>query len=378
MRNETMLQEFIELVTTDSASGKEDLVAAKLTGKMEALGFTVTMDDAGPVYGGKCGNLICIREGELDGSLMLSSHMDRVPNGYGIKPVEKDGVLYSDGTTILAADDISGVCAILEGLRRVLAKKIPLPRLEVVFTIQEELCLGGAIAMDPSVIQSKLGYIFDSPGGAGRFINGAPGRYMITGDITGLPAHAGNAPEKGIDAAKIMCDMISTLKQGRLDEISTSNFPLLTTGPAMTGQKNINVVCDKAHFEGEARSRDLKRLMDYLDYVRDHCQKVADEHGAKLELTIKENFLPFRIEETEPVMVIAKTAAEKLGLPFEAATLGGAFDGNIHNARGMTCVGVATGYSKNHTTSEQMVLDDFFKSGDLCAALIETYAETCK
>lgn len=52
-------------------------------------------------------------------------------------------------------------------------------------------------------------------------------------------------------------------------------------------------------------------------------------------------------------------------------------DANIYNAKGMSTVGVATGYSKNHTKDEQLILEDFYKSGELCAALIETYAETC-
>lgn len=375
MKNQRMYDELLELVQTDSASGKEDAIAEKLTAKLEELGFTVTMDDAGPKFGGVCGNVIGIREGELEGALMLSSHMDRVPNGFGIKPVEKDGVLYSDGTTILAADDISGVCAILEGLRRVIASGKPLPRLEVLFTIQEELCLGGAKVMDPSPLKARIGYIFDSPGGAGRFINGAPGRYLLKAEIFGKPAHAGNEPEKGIDAAKTMADIISTLRQGRLDEITTSNFPHLESG---TGGSNINVVCDHALIEGEARSRDLKRLLDYVEYFRTHCRKVADEHGARIEITTEENFLPFFTPEEDEALVIARAACGKLGLPFQTAVLGGAFDGNIHNARGMDCIGVATGYSKNHTTSEQLVLEEFYRSGDLCAALIETFAEGLK
>lgn len=110
----------------------------KLEVKLRELGCTVTRDNAGETFGGECGNLIGILEGELDGSVMLSSHMDRVPNGYGIQPVEKDGILYSDGTTILAADDISGVCAILEGVRRAKASGKPLPRIEIIFSVGEE------------------------------------------------------------------------------------------------------------------------------------------------------------------------------------------------------------------------------------------------
>ena len=129
MNNPQMYQELLELIGTDSASGKETQIAEKLIAKLKEIGLTVLTDNAGDTFGGECGNVIGIWEGDLDGSLMLSSHMDRVPNGLGIHPVEKDGVLRSDGTTILAADDISGVCAILDGLRRAIGSGKPLPRL---------------------------------------------------------------------------------------------------------------------------------------------------------------------------------------------------------------------------------------------------------
>lgn len=372
MNHDTMHQELLELLTTDAASGKEGAIAALLRSKLEALGLQVTMDDAGTRYPGECGNLLAVRDGELEGALLLCSHMDRVPNGLGIQPVERDGVLYSNGSTILAADDISGVCAILEGLRRVLAAGKPLPRLEVLFTVQEETGLFGAKAMDMGKLQAKVGYFFDSPGGVGRFVNGAPGMYRLKAEITGRPAHAGNEPEKGINAAKILCDILSTLRQGRLDPESTSNFPVLTTGSTAT-----NVVCDFAAFQGEARSRDPKRLADYVDYFETHCKTVAQEQGAEITIQKEEGFLPFLIDEDAPVLATAKTACNKLDIPFRAEVGGGGMDANIFNARGLSCVGVATGYTKNHTKDEQLVLADFYKSGELAAALIETFAQGC-
>ncbi|MDO4315749.1 MAG: M20/M25/M40 family metallo-hydrolase [Oscillospiraceae bacterium] len=372
MYNETMHKELIELLTTDSASGRETAVAELLIGKLKALGFTVTTDNAGETFGGECGNVLGVLEGQLDGSLFLCSHMDRVPNGLGIQPVEKDGILYSDGTTILAADDISGVCAILEGLRRALSTGKPLPRLEVYFTVGEEAGLYGAKATDVSIFHSRMGYIFDSPGRVGRFVTAAPGRYQLGAEITGLAAHAGNEPEKGIDAAKIMCDMLSSLKQGRLDPVTTSNFPILSTGT-----KAPNVVCDFASFSGEARSRDTRTLEEYVAYFEAHCRQVAEEKGAGLKLIKKQGFLPFRIPESDEPVVVAKAACAKLGLSASFEAGGGGMDANIFNARGMATIGVATGYSKNHTKSEQLILEDFYKSGELAQVLIETFAERC-
>lgn len=372
MRNERMFQELLDLITTDSASGKETRIADLLTGRLNAMGFTVIRDTAGETFGGECGNVIAVRDGELDGSLLLSSHMDRMPNGLGIKPVEKDGILYSDGTTILAADDVSGIAAILEGLRRVLSAGKPLPRLEICFTVGEEIGLCGARGMDVSILRSELGYIFDSPGHTGRFVIGAPGHYKLGAEVTGRSAHAGNEPEKGINATKIVCDILSTLKQGRLDEISTSNFPSITTA-----SKGSNSVCDFASFSGEARSSDRQRLEDYVSYFGRHCREIARENGASVKINESATFLPFRISEDTQIVQIAKAACEKIGLTSSFEMGGGGMDANILNAQGITCIGVATGYSKNHTNSEQLILKDFFKSGELAQSLIETYAEFC-
>ena len=372
MTDMAMYEELLEIITTDSVSGKENKLADLVADKLKQLGFAVTRDEAGKTFGGECGNVLGVLEGTLPGALLLCSHMDRVPNGLGIKPVEKAGILYSDGTTILAADDVSGICAILAGIRKVMAEQIALPRLEVLFTVGEETGLNGAKAMDMSKLKAKLGYIFDSPGPIGRFVNAAPGRYGLRVDIAGKAAHAGNEPEKGIDAAKTMCDMLAGLRQGRLDAISTANFPIVHTGTTAA-----NVVCDNAWFEGETRSRDKQKLMAYLAYFEEHCTKVATEHGASIKITKEEGMKPFVVPVESQVLQIAQAACTKLGLAYRIEVGGGGMDANIFNGKGLATVGVATGYTKNHTKQEQLVLADFYKAGELAAELIKIYAASC-
>lgn len=372
MRNERMYRELLEFIMTDSASGKESEIAKLLSGRLKELGFMVIRDQAGETFGGECGNIFAYLDGAVDGSILFSSHLDRVSNGLGIRPVERDGILYSDGTTILAADDAAGICAILEGLRMVLADGEPLPRIELLFTVGEEAGLFGAKAFDMSQLQSRIGYVFDSSGPAGRLINAAPGMYMLSAEITGRSAHAGSEPEKGINAAKIMCDMISTLKQGRLDEMTTSNFPMISTGSTAC-----NVVCDKASFKGEARSRDKARLEDYVAYFERHCRKAAEQNRAEIRIEKKCLFQPFIVEERHPCLQLMKQAMEELGIPCRAEYGGGAMDANIFNANGIACIGVATGYAKNHTKEEQLVLEDFYRSGEAAAAVIRAYVKSC-
>lgn len=170
MKNQRMLDELTELMRIDVSSGQETEIAEHLVKKLEQMGFAITRDEAGATFGGVCGNILAVREGERDGVVCFCSHMDRVPGGIGIKPVEEDGILRSSSDTILAADDLSGVAAILEGVRQAIESGKALPKLEILFTVGEEAGLYGAKAFDVSLLTSKTMYVLDSPGRIGRIV----------------------------------------------------------------------------------------------------------------------------------------------------------------------------------------------------------------
>ena len=54
---------------------------------------------------------------------------------------------------------------------------------------------------------------------------------------------------------------------------------------------------------------------------------------------------------------------------------GGGLDANRLNGYGIECVGLSTGYSKNHTVNETLVVEDLVKSGEMVEKIIEACAE---
>lgn len=100
--------------------------------------------------------------------LILQAHMDMVPakrpgskhdfEKDPIELVEKDGWLYAKDTT-LGADDGLGVAYMLTILED---DSISHPALECIFTVQEEVGLGGALAMKPEDIQADRMISLDS------------------------------------------------------------------------------------------------------------------------------------------------------------------------------------------------------------------------
>src|SRR5207247_2462323 len=98
------------------------------------------------------GNVIARRAGGGRGAawtpLLLCAHMDTVQPGYGIDPQQHDGIIRSNGTTILGADDKAGITAILEALRVTHDSGQDSRPVEVVFTVEEETGLAGSKALD--------------------------------------------------------------------------------------------------------------------------------------------------------------------------------------------------------------------------------------
>lgn len=82
--------------------------------------------------------------------------MDTVVPGNGVKPVIEDGYVKTDGTTILGADDKTGLAAMFEAIRVLKEKNVPHGKIEFVITAGEESGLVGAKSVRSETDDSKI------------------------------------------------------------------------------------------------------------------------------------------------------------------------------------------------------------------------------
>ncbi len=139
---------FLDLVRIDNPSGEEAAIAAHVRGLLESLGLTVETDSLH--------NLLARVPGAGQ-PLLLNAHMDSVAPCRGVRPIVADGVVRSSGDTVLGADDLAGVAAIIEGVRATLERGGPHRAAEILFTVQEEVGLTGAAAFDTSLLHGARG-----------------------------------------------------------------------------------------------------------------------------------------------------------------------------------------------------------------------------
>ena len=211
-------QTFLDYVQIDSETHFEREMTARLVADLEALGLPVTTDEAGKAAGSDGANVYCHLEGDPNSDCILfSAHMDTVTPGKGVRPQIRDGYIYSDGTTILGADDKSGIAAILEALRTLLESGVPHRPMDILFTIREEGGLNGSANVDYGRLKAKYGVVLDASNDVGKIVSSAPGQIRIYADIYGRKAHAGSDPEKGVSAIQAAAVAVSRMRLQRID-----------------------------------------------------------------------------------------------------------------------------------------------------------------
>lgn len=366
MNTDRMINEFMEMVKVSSLSLKEGKFASLLTEKLEALGFEVYIDKAGELAGGDTGNVLGRLKGTLNTKpLLFCAHMDTVVPGEGIKPVIRDGIIYSDGTTILGGDDKAGIAAILEAVRYIQENNLPHGDIEVAFTICEEGGMHGAKNMDYQWLRSKLAFVLDSGGNVGSVIIQAPAQYKTITTIKGKAAHAGVSPESGISAIQVAARAIDNMKLLRIDEDTTANVGKISGGGAT------NIVCDCVEIAMEARSLVRSKVEAQAKHMLECIENACREYGAEHETTQYLNYAEINLQSDAEVVQLVEAAIRKIGLEPILKSTGGGSDTNVMSGKGLQAVTLGIGMSNVHTTSEYIAISDIEKSAELVAAIIQ-------
>lgn len=363
MLNHTrLIQTFLDLVRIDSPSGDEAAIGQYLQAQLNALGLTTEMDAVG--------NLVAHTPADPTRGdwLLLSAHMDTVGTDRGIQPVIRDGVIYSDGSTILGADDKSGVAAVLEVLTTLQEQALAHPPLEIVISVGEELGLYGARHLDTSRLRARQGIVLDSDGPIGQMVISAPSQNNLRFTVHGVNAHAGTQPEKGVNAIRIAAEAIAAMPLGRIDTATTCNVGIIEGGTAR------NIVPDRVKVICEARSRDNAKLEALTAQMVQAFQDAADRYAMPLTAEVARTYSTYQLTEDTPIVQTVATAARACGHAVILRASGGGTDGNIYTAAGIPCVVISTGMAEVHTTHEHIAIADLTASADLLLAVVRSLA----
>ena len=372
INGERLKNTFIELVGVPCPSLDEKEEAALLIQKLQELGMEPQMDDAGTKSGGTTGNVWGFLKGNVPGAVRLffEAHMDSVAPTTGTNVIEKDGVLYSDGTTTLGGDDKSGIAAALEALQCVIENNLPHGDVQVCFTIAEETGSYGVRYMDKTMIRADAGYCMDCGGHPGAIYNASPRAINVKLKVKGKSAHAGLEPEKGINAIILAANALHTLPAyGRLDEETTLSVDMINGGLAS------NIVPEACEIVIDMRCPDEEKLENLKNETVAVFRNTVEAGGGSLEFEVKDVAPGVNLSPEHATVKLAASAAKKLGFPVSTWFTGGCSDANFLCGMGLPSVLLATGMDKIHTTGDCLALEDLNNAARWVLGIIAEAAE---
>lgn len=366
-----IVENFIKLSSFDSESFHEREIAKYIIDRLVSLGVEVRTDTTDEEYlkahPDSFSNIYGFLPGNREGTpILFSAHLDTVSPGNGKRAyVTEEGKITSGGDTVLGADDLSGVVSILEGIERLREENLKHSDIEILFTVAEEPFCEGSKYFDYGILKSRNAYVFDLSGPVGRAAISAPTIISFEIDIEGKGAHAGFAPEEGINALNIAVETLVDFKTGHVDEETTVNFGTIAGG---TGK---NIVPENVRITGEVRSLNHQKASDEVERILDRFQQNARKAGGIARCCRNDHIRAFKTDENEVVVSRFLRAARSAGIdnPELIATMGGS-DGNRFQENGIKTVVLACAMENVHTTREYAVIKELERAAELVLTLM--------
>ncbi len=354
MSTERLIKTFTDYVSVGSETGNELEFCKVLEEDLKSIGFQVERSEMGHLCNSNGFNIHGYLPGDGE-SILLCCHMDTVKPGCEIKAIEENGVIRSEGETILGADDKSGIAEIAEAARRLTESNTPHRPIEVLFTLCEEVGMLGSKFADYSKVKSKNALVLDGEK-IGEIVNSAAANIVMSFHFFGKAAHAGISPEDGIHALKAAAHAIDNIPVGHVDDISVMNVSNFLS-PGAT-----NVVAPRADFNMEFRSYDEKRVQQHIKTAVNAIEEACNLYGTTYTCESERHSQAFTVNPDSQFIKDVFSAYERIGIkPYLEKTLGGCDATNLAT-KGINVINIGTGMCNVHTTDEYIKADDMENS----------------
>jgi tripeptide aminopeptidase len=343
---ERVTRTLVELAGVASVSGQEDTARGYVRNRLMTLGLAPQTDAAGNLIA----RVPAVPAGrDAEPPLLLNAHLDRVPPGLAHTPVIADGMMRSDGTTNLGADDSAGIAIILETLGALQARELPHPPLLLVFTTGEEVGLTGAKAFDPLPWGAVDGFIFDNAREAGVVVTRAATIIAFDVAIHGSGGHPGKSLDGAVSAIEIF--RRAAYPWGSLD----GDMTRVSVGKVEAGTAR-NAIPRELRALGEARTLlEGEERAALLARIAGAFTDAAAALGGSAEVTFDPHCDSYSVADDEPALLAWRAAVAARGGTLRTMTTFIGSDASALRAH-TRAITISTGAMNEHTTEEYIAL----------------------
>ncbi|MFW5888209.1 MAG: M20/M25/M40 family metallo-hydrolase [Patescibacteria group bacterium] len=338
---------FLELVQIDSPTGEVEDFRQYLEDFFIKKGFRGGRD--------KYGNLIFkTLDFNPKNSLLLTSHIDTVQSGRGIKPIVEENIIRSEGDTILGADPKSGIASILYAINDSGAEN--LRDLEFIFSTNEE---EGVHTLNYAEVSSGKALVLDHGAPVNEILAFSPFAYVFLIEVKGKRVYAQTDYSSGANAIEALCKMINSLPWGFYKKGCIAN-----TGKIIGGEAN-TIVAPYASLEGNIYCFDKNDREEYIDRIRRTAKEVDKEFGTTTTVKLPEEYEGTYPDLNAKTFQTLKKIYQKNGVDINFSREFIISSNNCLATKKIDSVNIGLGYKKHHTWEEEISISQWSKFTDI-------------
>ncbi len=263
-------------------------------------------------------------------------------------------LITTDGTTLLGADDKSGIAVVMTAAAKLMAdRSIKHGPIRIVFTCDEEVGRG-TDKLDLGKINATCAYTIDSEG-AGHVENETFSADLAVITITGKNIHPGLAQDRMVNAIRLASEFVSKMPWQTLSPESTAGRDGFMHPYVMEGgveRVSIRIIL---------RSFVTAELQQQGAMLRQIADTIVEAHPkASIEVDIKKqyrNMKEFLSQELRAV-ALATQAIRNVGMEPISESIRGGTDGSRLSEMGLPTPNLSAGMHNYHSPLEFACLEE--------------------
>lgn len=282
-----------------------------------------------------------------------------------------DTIITSDGTTLLGADDKSGVAVIMTMVEQLIDNpSIPHGPIRVCFTPDEEIGTGIS-KLSLEELDADVAYTLDGEKlGEVTYESFSADKALVR--ITGVSIHPGKAKGRLVNALTLGAKLLNLLPQHTRTPETTDGkegFIHLTRMEGSSFQAELRFILRDFERDGlEAHGDALRSAIDAIGKL---------EPRAKLELEITKQYRNMRywLENDMRPAKLAIEAVRLVGIEPEIVAIRGGTDGAQLTERGLPTPNLFAGIHNAHGPLEWTSIQEMNKALEMCVHLVQLWSK---
>lgn len=345
---------------------------ANTSGAIKTIGFIAHVDTSPEVSGA---NVKPILHKNYQGQDIVLPDRNDIIIKFADNPelAEQIGndIVTASGTTLLGADNKSGVAAIMTAAQYLLEHpEIKHGDIRIAFTPDEEIG-GGTTYFDIKKFNAYCAYTVDSST-RGMLDTETFSADAMTLTFEGINTHPGHAYGQMINAIKLVSEFIDRLPKDTLSPETTRDRE------GFVHPIDVKAGVDSASVQFILRDFDADKLTEKKDLLLSLAQATVDAHpGAAFTYEHKVQYrnMSSVLDQFPDVTSHAERAIREAGLEIRKMAVRGGTDGSQLSLNGLPTPNIFAGEQNYHSRYEWVSVQDMLKSAEVIVRLAQIWGQ---